>query len=222
MSSSTEPTAFERLRSEKNRLIQSEYNKRTIGSDIQSLVVSMSVRRHRLIPIDYIAALRCHRRGREFESRRPRHSFQALADADTSSGKLSAHSDQRKFSAARYLKHVKIAVAVSGVERFNGHRDHEIALSGVTDTLHLRGSSLPLNGYGQNGGAGCRGCYDGHRCEGTCNAMNLFPFAFLIERNRTQDGCQDHARTVNPASALCSRMCPRVSVPGILGAWIAQ
>jgi hypothetical protein len=45
---------------------------------MRSLVVSMSVRRHRLISIDYITALRCHGRGREFESRRPRHIFNHL------------------------------------------------------------------------------------------------------------------------------------------------
>src|ERR1700686_3528921 len=76
MSSSTGPTEFELLRSEKNRLIQSGYNKGTIRSDMRSLVVPMSVRRHRLISIDYMTALRCHGRGREFESRRPRHFFQ--------------------------------------------------------------------------------------------------------------------------------------------------
>ena len=47
MSSSTGPTEFEHIRSEKNRLIQSGYNKGMI----------------------------CHGRGREFESRRPRHFF---------------------------------------------------------------------------------------------------------------------------------------------------
>jgi len=50
---------------------KSGYNKGTIRSDIRYLVVSKDVRRHRLISIDY-----CHGRGREFESRRPRHSFQ--------------------------------------------------------------------------------------------------------------------------------------------------
>ena len=44
---------------------KSRYNKGTIRSDIRYLVVSKDVRRHR-----------CHGRGREFESRRPRHSFQ--------------------------------------------------------------------------------------------------------------------------------------------------
>src|SRR6266568_4558810 len=75
MSSSTGLTAFERLRSEKTRLIQSGYNKGTIRSDIWYLVVSKDVRRHRLISISYISQWRCHGRGREFESRRPRHSF---------------------------------------------------------------------------------------------------------------------------------------------------
>src|SRR6202049_5374495 len=54
---------------------QSGDNKGTIRSDIRSLVVSKDVRRHRLISIDYITTLRCHGRGREFESRRPRHFF---------------------------------------------------------------------------------------------------------------------------------------------------
>ena len=57
MSSSTELTKFERLRSKKNRLIQSGYNKGTIRSDMRSLVVPMSVRRHRLVSIDYITAV---------------------------------------------------------------------------------------------------------------------------------------------------------------------
>src|SRR6202790_4598980 len=78
MSSSTGPTAFERLRSEKTRLIQSGYDKGTIRSDIRYLVVSKDVRRHRLISISYISHGRCHGRGREFESRRPCHSFPML------------------------------------------------------------------------------------------------------------------------------------------------
>src|SRR6266436_2187659 len=54
---------------------RSGYNKGTIRVDLRYLVVSKDVRRHRLISIDYITTLRCHGRGREFESRRPRHSF---------------------------------------------------------------------------------------------------------------------------------------------------
>src|ERR1700674_1988467 len=57
---------------------KSGYNKGTIRSDIRYLVVSKDVRRHRLISISYISHGRCHGRGRGFESRRPRHSFQAL------------------------------------------------------------------------------------------------------------------------------------------------
>src|SRR6266853_5068183 len=73
MSSSTGSTEFERLRSDKNRLIQSGYNKGTIRSDNWCLVVSKDVRRHRLISIGYISHGRRHGRGCEFESRRPRH-----------------------------------------------------------------------------------------------------------------------------------------------------
>src|SRR5260370_16790972 len=58
---------------------KSGYNKGTIRSDIRYLVVSKDVRRHRLISISYITTLPCHGRGREFESRRPRHSFQQVA-----------------------------------------------------------------------------------------------------------------------------------------------
>src|SRR6266478_4328013 len=78
MSSSTGSTEFERLKSDKNRLIQSGYNKGTIRSDNWCLVVSKDVRRYRLISISYISHGRCHGRGREFESRRPRHLFNHL------------------------------------------------------------------------------------------------------------------------------------------------
>jgi hypothetical protein len=54
---------------------KSGYNKGTIRTDIWYLVISKDVRRHRLISISYISHGRCHGRGREFESRRPRHSF---------------------------------------------------------------------------------------------------------------------------------------------------
>ncbi len=54
---------------------KSGYNKGTIRSDIRYLVVSKDVRRHRLISINYIKTVCFHGRGREFESRRPRHSF---------------------------------------------------------------------------------------------------------------------------------------------------
>jgi hypothetical protein len=53
---------------------KSGYNKGTIRADIGYLVVSRDVRRHRLISISYISHGPCHGRGREFESRRPRHS----------------------------------------------------------------------------------------------------------------------------------------------------
>jgi hypothetical protein len=41
-------------------------------------VVPNDVRRHRLISISYMLLLPCHGRGREFESRRPRHFFRSL------------------------------------------------------------------------------------------------------------------------------------------------
>jgi hypothetical protein len=36
---------------------------------------------YRLVSISYGTILDCHGRGREFESRRPRHSFQAVAES---------------------------------------------------------------------------------------------------------------------------------------------
>ncbi len=57
---------------------KSGYNKGTIRSDIRYLVVSKDVRRHRLISISYVSQWRCHGRGREFESRRPRHILKDL------------------------------------------------------------------------------------------------------------------------------------------------
>jgi len=59
-----------------SKSVESGYNKGMIRSDIRHLVLSKDVRRHRLISISYITTLSCHGRGREFESRRPRHSFQ--------------------------------------------------------------------------------------------------------------------------------------------------
>ena len=72
---------------------RSGYNKGTIRGDLRYLVVSKDVRRHRLISTDYITALPCHGRGREFESRRPRHSFQGVTGRDTgnSSPQLLVH-----------------------------------------------------------------------------------------------------------------------------------
>jgi hypothetical protein len=57
---------------------KSGYNKGTIRRDIWYLVVSKDVRRHRLISISYVSRGRCHGRGREFDSRRPRHIFKHL------------------------------------------------------------------------------------------------------------------------------------------------
>ncbi len=56
----------------------SRYNKGTIRGDLRYLAVSKDVRRHRLISISYISQGPCHGRGREFESRRPRHIFNHL------------------------------------------------------------------------------------------------------------------------------------------------
>ena len=58
-----------------------------------------------------------------------------VADAGCVFGQTSAHGDHRKLPAARHLKHVKIAVAVSGIEGFNWYRDQEIALSGMANDL---------------------------------------------------------------------------------------
>jgi len=49
--------------------------KGTIRNDMQYLMVSRDVRRHRLISISYISLLPCHGRGRGFEFRCPRHFF---------------------------------------------------------------------------------------------------------------------------------------------------
>ena len=45
-------------------------------SCLSEAFLSNDVRRHRLMSVSYIALLPCHGRGRGFESRRPRHSFQ--------------------------------------------------------------------------------------------------------------------------------------------------
>jgi hypothetical protein len=73
-----------------SKSVESGYNKGTIKSDIRYLVVSKDVRRHRLISISYISLRRCHGRGREFESRRPRHSFQKSCTKfnETNGGKV--------------------------------------------------------------------------------------------------------------------------------------
>ena len=46
--------------------------------------------------------------------------------------------DDGELRAARRLKHVKIAVAVSRIKRLNGYRDQEIALTSVTNALASR------------------------------------------------------------------------------------
>ncbi len=71
----TEETS-KRPTSSRSRTNRTGYNKGTIRSDVRYRKVSKDVRRHRLISSDYIKTLYCHGRGRGFESRRPRHSFQ--------------------------------------------------------------------------------------------------------------------------------------------------
>ena len=78
--------SYSEMGSEKfSNTAKSGYNKGTIRSDIRYLVVSKDVRRHRLISIVYITTLPCHGRGREFESRRPRHFFSVTYAKRTSS-----------------------------------------------------------------------------------------------------------------------------------------
>src|ERR1035438_7175381 len=48
-------------------------------------------------------------------------------------GQARAHGHQRKLGTARDLKHVKIAVAVSGIERLHWHRNQEVALTRVAN-----------------------------------------------------------------------------------------
>ena len=50
-------------------------------------------------------------------------------------GQAGAYDDHRKLRAARDLKHMKVAVTVPGIKRLDGHRDKEIALSGVASSL---------------------------------------------------------------------------------------
>src|ERR1035438_220194 len=49
-----------------------------------------------------------------------------------------AYRDHGELRAARRLNHVKIAVAVSRIERFDGYRDQKLALSRMTDTFAAR------------------------------------------------------------------------------------
>src|SRR6267154_5853040 len=74
----SQPESYSEMGSEKfSNPAKSGYNKGTIRSDIWYFVVSIDVRRHRLISVSYISHGPCHGRGRQFESRRPRHSFQS-------------------------------------------------------------------------------------------------------------------------------------------------
>jgi len=50
-------------------------------------------------------------------------------------GQARAHEDHGELGSPRDLEHVKVAVAVSGVERLDGHADQEIALAGVANAL---------------------------------------------------------------------------------------
>src|SRR5271166_7166931 len=59
-------------------IVESGYNKGTISVAKPRLKVSNSVRQHRVISISYSTELRCHGRGRGFEPRRPRYSFDWL------------------------------------------------------------------------------------------------------------------------------------------------
>src|ERR1035441_3849694 len=49
-----------------------------------------------------------------------------------------------KLGAARDLNHMKVAVAVSRIKRLHGHRDQEIALSGVANALASRRTAHTL------------------------------------------------------------------------------
>ena len=51
---------------------------------------------------------------------------------------MRAHGDDRELPATRDLQRMKIAVAVPRIERFNGRRDQEIALSGVANSFAPR------------------------------------------------------------------------------------
>ena len=50
---------------------------------------------------------------------------------------IRAHSDDGKFRAARHLKHVKITVAVTRIERLHGHRNQKITLPVLANALAL-------------------------------------------------------------------------------------
>ena len=55
-----------------------------------------------------------------------------------------AYSDHGKLSSTRHLKHVKIAVAVAGIERFDRHCYQEIALSSMANALAPRRVAHPI------------------------------------------------------------------------------
>src|SRR5256885_7365763 len=127
MSSSTGSTEFERLRSDKNRLIQSGYNKGTIRSDNWCLVVSKDVRRHRLISISYISHGRCHGRGREFESRVP-------AIFSITYPLCPSESSQDRKSTRLNSSHLVISYAVFCLKKKKTSTPHVISPACRTDT----------------------------------------------------------------------------------------
>ena len=53
-------------------------------------------------------------------------------------GQAGAHGDHGKLRAPRDLEHMKVAIAVSGIKRLDGHGDEEVALSRVADALAAR------------------------------------------------------------------------------------
>jgi hypothetical protein len=102
---------------------ESGYNKGTIRGDIRHLVVSRDIRRHRLISISYISQGRCHGRGREFESRRPRHSFQEVAKIKKSpKSRVTVFMPILSVPPPRHSQHVSPRAAHLRVSRFCRHQ----------------------------------------------------------------------------------------------------
>ena len=59
-------------------------------------------------------------------------------------GQAGAYGDYGELRASRYLNHVKIAVAVSRIKRFNWYSDQEVALTRVANTFSPRRVSYTL------------------------------------------------------------------------------